>query len=113
MYLMEEIFKEYDETTGVGDLLFVNKHKLDQYRFYRRRNEWDECYMVEFCKDSCDYQLYWGHNDSDRDMIDVTTLLSPQDPEIEWKRIKFEPLLAYNLPTIVESTEKTVTEQIR
>lgn len=103
---------EYDEAQGVGDLLFVNKHKLNQYRFYRRRNEWDECYMVEFCTDSSDYQFYWGHNDSDRGMIDVTTLLSPQDPEIEWKRIKFEPLLAYNLPKIIMSVEKGLSKKV-
>lgn len=101
---------EFDEALGVGDLLFVNKHKLNQYRFYRRRNEWDECYMVEFCTDSSDFQLYWGHNVFERGMIDVTALLLPQNPEAEWKRVKI-PFLAYNLPLIVESAEKTISEQ--
>ncbi len=107
---MKEIFKEYDETIGVGDLLFVNMDKLDQYRFYRRRNEWDECYMIEFCSNSNEYALYWGHNDSDRGMIDVTTLLLSQDTETVWKRVKI-PFLAYNLSQIVESAEKAIIKQ--
>lgn len=99
-----EQFVEFNEAVGVGDLLFVNKNKRNQYRFYRRRNEWNECYMVEFYTDSNDYHFYWGNKESERGMIDVTTLLSPQDPGIEWKRVKI-PFLAYNLPQIVESIE--------
>lgn len=111
---MDQIqFIYYNEATGVGDLLFVNKNKLDQYRFYRRRNYWDECYMVEFCTDSYDYHLYRGYKESERGMIDVTALLSPQGPKIEWRCIKFQPLLAYNLPQIVESVEKTISGQAK
>lgn len=106
-------FIEFNEALAVGDLLFVNKNKLNQYRFYRRRNEWNECYMVEFCTDSNDYTFYWGYKETERDMIDVTAFLSPQDPKIEWRRIKFQPLLAYNLPQIVESIEKTISEQTK
>lgn len=109
---MEQVqFVEYNEALGTGDLLFVNKQKLDQYRFYRRRNEWDECYMVVFCKDSFDYHLYWGHNKMERGMIDVTALLSPQGSDIAWKRVKIEPLFAYNLPQIIENVEKVIKEQ--
>lgn len=108
---MDQIqFIDINEATGIGDLLFVNTNKLNQYRFYRRRKTWDECYMVEFCTDSYNYHLYQGYNKSERGMIDVTTLLSPQDPEIEWKRVKI-PFLAYNLPQIVESAEKAITKQ--
>ena len=106
MHLMEEIFKEYDETTGVGDLLFVNKQKLDQYRFYRRRNDWDECYMVEFSTKSDEYKLYWGQNKEQRSKIDATELLLSSYPTVNWKRIKLNPLFAHNLPQILESIEK-------
>jgi hypothetical protein len=110
--MAQGVYIEFKEESGIGDLLFVNKYNPWLYRFYRRKSIWDECYMVEFCTDSSDYQFYWGHNDSDRGMIDVTTLLSPQDPEIEWKRIKFEPLLAYNLPKIIMSVEKGLSKKV-
>ena len=100
---MDQIqFIDYNETTGVGDLLFVNTNKLNQYRFYRRRNGWDKCYMVEFCTDSSDYQFYWGHNEFERGMIDLSYLLFLQNSKIEWILVKI-PFLAYNLPQIVES----------
>ena len=106
---MDQIqFIDYNETIGIGDLQFVNTNNVDQYRFYRRRDDWDECYMVEFYSDSIDYHFYWGYKESERGMIDVVTLLSPQDPEIEWKRVKI-PFLAYNLPQIVESIEIEIT----
>lgn len=97
---------KYDEATGVGDLLFVNTHQLYKYRFYRRINEWDECYMVEFFSNSKEYHFYWGLNELERGMVDVTALLSLQDSNPEWKRIKFQPLLAYNLPQILDPIEK-------
>ena len=111
MYLMEEIFKEYDETAGVGDLLFVNKHNLSHYRFYRRRNDWDECYMVEFNSDSNNYKLYWGHNESDRGIIDVTPILPPFESQSDWKRVGFRPLLAYNFPNIIEDVQEDIIKR--
>ena len=84
-------FLEFNEKSGIGDLLFVNMNHPTQYRFYRRRNSWDECFMVEFYSNSEDYQLYCGHNEQDRGMIDPITLLVPPYPKVEWKRIKFEP----------------------
>ena len=110
--MAQGVYIEFNEESGIGDLLFVNKHKLNQYRFYRRRNEWDECYMVEFCTDSSDYQLYWGHNDFERGMIDVTALLSPQNSKAEWKRVKI-PFLVYNLSQIIKSAEDAISEQMR
>lgn len=62
----KNIFLEFDEEKGVGDLLFVNMNQPTQYRFYRRRKNWDECYMVEFCSNSEDYHLFWGHNEQER-----------------------------------------------
>ena len=100
---------EYNEKSGIGDLLFVNMNHPTQYRFYRRRKNWDECYMVEFCSDSDDYNFYWGHNEQDRGMIDAITLLLPPYPKVEWKRVKI-PFLAYNLPQIVEFAEKAIIE---
>ena len=70
-------FLEFDEEKGVGDLLFVNMNHPIQYRFYRRRDRWDECYMVELCSKSEDYHLYWGHNKQERRVIDATALLLP------------------------------------
>ena len=102
-------FLEFDEEKGVGDLLFVNMNHPIQYRFYRRRDRWDECYMVELCSKSEDYHLYWGHNKQERRVIDVTALLLPPYPEVEWKRIEFEPLLAYNLPEIIEEVERRIS----
>lgn len=109
MHLMETVFKEYDETTGVGDLLFVNIDKPDQYRFYHRRNEWNACYMVEFSTKSDEFKLYWGHNEEERCKIDVTELLLPSFPTLSWKRIKLNTLFAHNLPQILESV-KNITK---
>lgn len=103
-------FLEFNEETGIGDLLFVNMSQPTKFRFYCRRDSWDECYMVEFCSNSENYQLHWGHNEQDRGMIDAITLLLPSYPEVEWKRVKI-PFLAYNLTQIVESVEKVFTEQ--
>lgn len=105
----KNIFLEFDEEKGVGDLLFVNMNQPTQYRFYRRRKNWDECYMVEFCLNSEDYHLFWGHNEQERGMTDAIALLCPSYPKIEWKRIKFEPLLAYNLPKIIEEVERRMS----
>lgn len=102
----KDFFLEFDEEKGVGDLLFVNMKQPTQYRFYRRRKNWDECYMVESCSDSDDYHLYWGHNEQDRGMIDATDLLLPPYPTVEWKRIEFKPLLAYNLLKIIGEVER-------
>lgn len=104
----KDIFLEFDEEKGVGDLLFVNMNHSTQYRFYRRRVSWDDCYMVEFCSNSEECNLYWGHNEQDRGMIDATNLLQPPYPRIEWKRIKMESLLAYNLPKIIEEVERII-----
>ena len=81
---MDQIhFLDFSENTGVGDLLFVNTNNIDQFRFYRRRNDWDECYMVEFSSKSGEYKLYWGHNKEERSKIDAITLLLPPYPEVE------------------------------
>ena len=107
---MDQIhFLDFSENTGVGDLLFVNTNNVDQFRFYRRRNDWDECYMVEFCSNSEDYHLYWGHNEQDRGMIDAITLLLPPYPEVEWKRVDFNHYFPFNLTQIVESIEKQIS----
>lgn len=104
-------FIEFNEESGVGDLLFVNTNKQKQYRFYRRRKTWDECYMVEFCSDSDDYTWYWGHNDYERGLIDATPVLLPSYPEINWKRIDIIRYLPFNLTQIVESIEKNLSKQ--
>ena len=103
---------EYNEKFGIGDLLFVNMNHPTQYRFYRRRDSWDDCYMVEFCSNSDDYHLFWGRNEQDRGVIDAIALLLPPYPEVEWKRIEFEPLLAYNLPKIIEEVERKTSIRI-
>ena len=106
---MDQIqFIDFNEATGIGDLLFVNTNNVDQYRFYRRRDDWDECYMVEFSSDSDNYKLYWGHNESDRGIIDVSTILPPLKSQSDWKRVGFHPLLAYNLPHIIEDVQETI-----
>ena len=106
---MEQVqFIEYKVKNGIGDLLFVNMHNVKQYRFYRRRKNWNECYMVEFCSDSNDYNLYWGRNESERCMIDVTELLFPPYPDAEWKQVKFEQSLAYNLSLIIGCVDKII-----
>lgn len=107
--MVQGSFLEFNEKKGVGDLLFVRKTQPTKYRFYRRRSSWDECYMVEFCLDSDDYLLYWGHNEQERCMIDSTAILLPPHSEFEWKRINVEPLLAYNLPKIIEEVEKRIS----
>ena len=103
---MQSIFIEFNEKSGVGDLLFVNMNQPTEYRFYRRRDSWDECYMVEFCSNSEDYHFYWGHNEQERGIIDATTVLLPSYPIVEWKRIEFKPLLAYNLLKIIGEVER-------
>ena len=102
---------EFKEESGIGDLLFVNISKPTKYRFYCRRDSWDDCYMVEFCSNSEDYHLYWGHNEQDRGMIDAITLLLPPYPEVEWKRVDFNHYFPFNLTQIVESIEKNLSEQ--
>lgn len=109
--MVQEQFIEFDEESGIGDLLFVNMNHPIQYRFYRRRDRWDECYMVELCSKSEDYHLYWGHNVPDRGMIDPITLLLPPYPEVEWKRVDFNHYFPFNLTQIVESIEKNLSEQ--
>lgn len=99
---------EYNEESGIGDLLFVNMSQPNKYRFYRRRKTWDECYMVEFCSDSDDFTWYWGHNDCVRGLIDVTELLFPPYPNAEWKQVKFEQSLAYNLSLIIGCVDKII-----
>lgn len=66
--MMQIKFIEFNEKSGIGDLLFVNMGQSTVYRFYRRRDSWDECYMVEFCSNSEDYHFYWGHNEQERGM---------------------------------------------
>jgi len=107
--MVQRQFLEFKEESGIGDLLFVNISKPTKYRFYCRRDSWDDCYMVEFCSNSEDYHLYWGHNKQERRVIDATALLLPPYPEVEWKRIEFEPLLAYNLPKIIEEVERRIS----
>ena len=102
-------FDEYVKRKGIGDLLFVNEKDSKRFRFYRRRKEWDDCYMVEFCSDSNNYHCYWGHNISDRKEIDVSFVTFPDDSHKEWKRISFDPLLAYNLPQIVKRIEDYIS----
>ena len=102
-------FLEYNEESGVGDLLFVNMNQPTEYRFYRRRDSWDECYMVEFCSNSEDYHFYWGHNEQERGIIDATTVLLPSYPIVEWKRIDFNQFFPFNLTQIVESIEKQIS----
>ena len=104
-------FLDFSENTGVGDLLFVNTNDVDQFRFYRRRNDWDECYMVEFSSKSGEYKLYWGHNKEERSKIDATELLLPSYPAVKWKRLKFYPLLAHSLPQILKTIEKRMYSQ--
>ena len=82
-----------------------------QYRFYRRRKNWDECYMLEFCSNSEEYHLYWGHNEQERGMVDATNLLLPPYPKVEWKRVDFNHYFPFNLTQIVESFEKNIHEQ--
>lgn len=105
----KKVFIDFDGIKGVGDLLFVNKNHPTQHRFYRKRDSWDDCYMVEYCSNSEDYHLYWGHNEQERGMVDATNLLLSPYPEVEWKRIEFEPLLAYNLPIIIEEVERRIS----
>ncbi len=105
----KKAFIDFDDRKGVGDLLFVNMNHPTQYRFYRRRDSWDDCYMVEFCSNSEEYHLNWGHNEQQRRMIDATAILLPPYPEVEWKRTKLEPLLAYNLPKIIEEVERRIS----
>jgi len=102
---------EFNEESGIGDLLFVNMRQPTKYRFYRRRKNWDECYMIEFCLDSDDYHLYWGHIEQERGMIDATNLLLPPYPEVEWKRVDLNRYFPFNLTQIVESMEKNISEQ--
>ena len=103
----KELFYEYDEGKGIGDLLFVNTNKVNYYRFYRKRHEWDDCYMIEFSIDSDEYFMYWGGYDDhiNRNMVCSFDILLPSDPKGEWRQVKFESLLAYNLPQILESVE--------
>ena len=75
--MVQRQFLEFKEESGIGDLLFVNISKPTKYRFYCRRDSWDDCYMVEFCSNSEDYHLYWGHNKQERRVIDATALLLP------------------------------------
>lgn len=107
----KKLFEEYDEAKGIGDLLFVNKHHSNKYRFYRRKNSWDDCFMVEFCSNSDNYHYYWGHNESERKDIDLSFELLPVDSPEEWSRTSFNPLLAYNLPEIVKKIEKSIWDE--
>lgn len=107
----KKVFIDFDDRKGVGDLLFVNISQPTKYRFYCRRDSWDDCYMVELCSKSEDYHLYWGHNEQDRGMIDAITLLLPPYPEVEWKRVDFNHYFPFNLTQIVESFEKNIHEQ--
>jgi hypothetical protein len=40
--MVQGFFSEFNEKTGVGDLLFVNVSHPNKYRFYRRRVSWDK-----------------------------------------------------------------------
>lgn len=108
--MVQGFFSEFNENTGVGDLLFVNVSQPNKYRFYRRRKSWDECYMVEFYSDSNDYLWYWGHNDDERGIIDLTFIFLPSFPII-WKRVDFNHYIPFNLTSIIESIEKDLTGQ--
>ena len=79
----QDIFIEFNEVHSVGELLFVDKSKLNQYRFYRRRNSWEEC---NFCSNSDDYHLFEGYNEHERGVINATAILYPSNHEVEWKR---------------------------
>lgn len=102
-------FLEFNEESGIGDLLFVNMNHPSQYRFYRRRENVDECYMIEFCSNSKGYRLHWGVNGQKSGMTDATALLLPPYPEVEWKRVDLDPLLAYDLPKIIEKIERRIS----
>lgn len=109
--MVHGLFLEYNEESGIGDLLFVNMSQSTKYRFYRRRDSWDECYMVEFYSNSDDYTWYWGHNDYERGLIDAIAILLPSSPEIKWKRVLFNHYFPSILTQIVESIEKSISEQ--
>ena len=110
----KELFNEYDEGKGVGDLLFVHTNKVNDYRFYRKRHEWDNCFMIEFSTDSDVYNIYWGgsNDQTTRNMVCSFDSLLPSDPKREWKQVKLEPLLAYNLPQILDSVENRIKNLI-
>lgn len=107
--MVQRQFIEFDEKSGIGDLLFVNMNHPTEYRFYRRRENLNECYMIEFCSNSEDYRLHWGLSGQESGMTDAIALLYPSYPKIEWKKLKFEPLLAYNLPKIIEEVERKIS----
>lgn len=107
--MVQEQFIEFDEESGIGDLLFVNMNHPTEYRFYRRRENLNECYMIEFCSNSEDYRLHWGLSGQKSGMTDATALLLPKYPEVEWKQVNFENLLAYNLPKIIEEVERRIS----
>ncbi len=109
--MIQRNFIEFNVKPGVGDLLFVNMNQPTECRFYRRRDSWDECYTVEFCPNSEDYHFYWGHNEHECGIIDATIVLLPSYSEIEWKQIDFNYHFPFNLTQIVESVERTISEQ--
>lgn len=108
-------FCEYDLRTGTGDLLFVDKDS-NRYLFFRVRDDWDYCYVIEFKNDADDYDsFFWGHIDNGIHRSKFFRFMAFLDnPSCKWNRVDIYPRqYAYNLEGLVEETEKRIEQQLK
>ena len=83
---------EYDRSTGIGDLLFVNRNNYRQFRFYRIRDLWNDCFVMEF-ETGCSKpkNIYWGNDYEGKRRISEHFLFFPPIERIEWKLVNIFP----------------------
>lgn len=110
----DEKFCEYDMHSGIGDLLFYNSN-LQRYRFYRVKNNWERCYVIEFGIEAKDYDsFFWGHIDDGVHRSQFFSFMSFLDnPSSKWKKVKIYPRqMAYNLEELSEKAEKEIEKSL-
>ena len=95
------------------DMKIFERLEHAEIEIYNERNA-IERFMIEFSTDSDVYNIYWGgsNDQTTRNMVCSFDSLLPSDPKREWKQVKLEPLLAYNLPQILDSVENRIKNLI-
>ncbi len=83
---------EYNISSGIGDLLFMNRDNYGQFRFYRIRDSWNDSFVMEF-ETGCSkpINIFWGENYEGKRRISEHFLFFPPNERREWKLVNIFP----------------------
>lgn len=83
---------EYNISSGIGDLLLMNRDNYGQFRFYRIRNSWNDSFVMEF-ESGCSkpINIFWGDDYEGKRRISEHFLLFPPNERREWNLVNIFP----------------------